>query len=153
MNRLGLIVSCAAAIAVFTAPVPAQMLKPIDFAKSADGVNGKDLQFGTVELKTITKDTVGMRRSPVSDKTAVLKGEMPELKKLELQTLDLSTLTKTNLPLKNFTAKRAAITDKVRSTKDLNDVRQARAPITKRQIRPFTPSGEEELKKQLNTLQ
>ena len=45
-----------------------------------------------------------------------------------------------------------AIADNVRSEKDLNDMRQAKAPITKRQIRPFTLGGEEELKKQLNTL-
>jgi hypothetical protein len=35
------------------------------------------------------------------------------------------------------------------SNKSLNDAKK-KAPITERQIRPFTPNGEEELKKQLN---
>jgi hypothetical protein len=136
---------------VFTAPVPAQILKRIDPAKLADNVSSKDLQLGTAELNTITTDTREMGRSSVSDKTAELKGDAAGLKRLELQTLDLGSVTKTNLPHKNFTTKRAAIADNARSEKDLNGMRQAKAPIAKRQIRPFTPAGEEELKKQLNT--
>ena len=151
MKRLGLIVSCAAAITVFTTPVPAQVLKPIDPTKLADDVNSKNLQLGAAEFKTITKDTLEMDRSSVSDKTAELKRDAAGPKRLELQTLDLGSVTRTNLPYKNFAAKHAAITDNARSEKDLNAVRQAKAPIAKREIRPLTPSGEEELKKQLNT--
>ena len=151
MKRLGLIVSFAAAIMVFTAPVPALILKPIDPTKRADDVNNSNLQLGTAELNTITTDTREMGRSSVSDKAAVLKGDVTGLNRLELQTLDLGSVTKTNLPYKNFAAKRAAITDNARSEKDLNDVRQAKAPISQRQIRPFTPGGEEELKKQLKS--
>jgi hypothetical protein len=150
MKRLCLIISCAAVITVFTAPVPAQILKPIDHNKLADDVSSKNLQFGSAEFNTIKMDTRETARSSVSDKTAVLKGNVG-LNKLELQTLNLDNIIKTNLQFKNFTAKRAAITDKARSDKDLSDVQQAKAPIAKRQIRPFAPGGEEELKKQLNT--
>ena len=152
MKRLGFIVSCAAAITVFTAPVPAQVFKPIDPTKVAD-VNGKNLQLGTAELKTITTETREMGRATVSDKTAVLKGDAAGLKKLDLQTLELGSVTKTNLLYKNFVAKRAVIADNARSDKDSTSVRQAKAPISQRQIRPFMPGGEQELKKQLNTLQ
>jgi hypothetical protein len=152
MKRLGLIVSCAAAITVFTAPVPAQVFKPIDPTKLAD-VNGKNLQLGTADLKTIATDTREMGRASVSDKTAVLKGNAAGLKRLELQTLDLGNITKTNLLYQNFTAKRAVIADKAQLAKDLDSVRKTKVPIAKREIRPFTPGGEEELKKQLNTPQ
>jgi hypothetical protein len=150
MKRLSLIISYAAAIAVLTASVFAQVFKPIDPTKRADNVNGKDLQFGSAEFKTVTPDTREMSGASVSDKMAELKGDV-ELTKLKLQTLDLGNATKTNVLLyKNFTAKRVAVTDNVRPDKDLDDVRQAKAPISQRQIHPFMPGGEEELKKQLS---
>jgi len=152
MKQFGLIVSCAAAIMVFAAPGPAQILKRIDPTKLADDVNGKNLQLGTAELNTIEKDTIEMNRATVSDKTAELKGNVAGLKKLELETLGLSSVAKTNLQYQNFTAKRAAVADKAQLAKDLDSLRKTKAPIAKRQIRPSTPAGEEELKKQLNTL-
>jgi hypothetical protein len=150
MKHCGCTLVGVALLALSAAAASAQVLRPVDPTKRADDVEGKDLQFGSAEFKTITTDTREMGRSSVSDKAAVLKGDVAGLKRLELQTLDLGTVTRTNLPFKNFTAKRAAVTDKVRLGKDLNDVRQAVAPILQRQIRPFTPGGEEELKNQLN---
>ncbi|MGD0016716.1 MAG: hypothetical protein ABSC38_04260 [Verrucomicrobiia bacterium] len=148
MKRLSLIVSYTMAIAMLTASVSAQVFKPIDPTKNADAINGKDLQFDTAKLKTVTPGTREMKGASVSDKFVELKGDV-EFTKLKLQTLDLATVTKPDIPHKNFTAKRVAVTDNVRPDKDLDDVRQAKAPISQRQIHPFMPGGEEELIKQL----
>ena len=149
MKQWGRIFVGVALLGLWAAAAPAQVFHPVDPTKRADDVNGKDLQFGTAEFKTVTLGTREMSGASVSDKIVELKGDV-ELTKLKLQTLDLGNTTKTNVLLyKNFTAKRVAVTDNVRPDKDLDDVRQAKAPISQRQIRPFMPGGEEELKKQL----
>ena len=152
MKQLSLIVCCSMAVMIHASVARSQVFKPIDPSKRADDIQNKDVRFGTTESKTVTMNTKEMSRSPVSSKMVVLKGDV-ELNRLELQTLSLGTLTKSSLPQKNFTPKRAVIiVDKVRSEKELDDVRQTRAPVAQRQIRPFAPGGEEELKKQINVL-
>jgi hypothetical protein len=75
-----------------------------------------------------------------------------QLNEVNLKSIEMPTVPQPMLPQVNFTAKRAAA-DKVndRGTRQLDQTKQ-KAPITGRQIRPFTPGGEEELKKQLNTV-
>ena len=148
MKQCGRIFVGVALLGLWAAAAPAQVFHPIDPTKRADNVNGKDLQFGIVESKTVTLDTREMNGASVSDKIVELKGDM-KLTKLKLKSLDLATVTKADIPHKNFTTKRAAIADDVQLNKDLSDVREAKAPISQRQIHPFAPGGEEELKKQL----
>jgi hypothetical protein len=74
------------------------------------------------------------------------------LNEVTLKSVEMSTVPEPVLPQVNFSAKRAAA-DKVndQGSRQLDQTKQ-KAPITSRQIRPLTPKGEEELKKQLNTL-
>jgi hypothetical protein len=62
----------------------------------------------------------------------------------------MNSVSTTVLPKTNFTAKRAAVDKSNDLAKKQVDQTKRVAPITDRQIRPFTPGGEEELKKQLN---
>lgn len=124
-------------------------LKPIDQAKQAD-VNGKNVSFGDVPFGTISQP---MRDSPKAPLTkGDLKLEDADLKEraLELKTVEMPSIPTSVLPKANFRAKRATA-DKLndQDTKQVVQTKQ-KAPITERQIRPFMPGGEEELKKQLN---
>jgi hypothetical protein len=121
--------------------------KPLDYSKQAD-VNGKTVTFGDLHYGTVSQPTrPGSTTSPLS------KGDLQlhrmELNEVNLKSVDMSTVSEPVLPQVNFTAKRAAA-DKVndQGSRQLDQTRQ-KAPITSRQIRPFTPGGEEELKKQL----
>jgi hypothetical protein len=71
---------------------------------------------------------------------------------VDLESVEFSTISTPILPQANFTAKRAAAGDKLsdENQKQLAHSKQ-KAPVTERQIRPFTPGGMEELKKQLAT--
>lgn len=124
-------------------------LKPVDQTKQAD-VNGKNVSFGDVPFGTISQP---MRDSPKAPLTkGDLKLENADLKEraLELKTVEMTSIPISVLPKANFTAKRAAA-DKPndQNTKQVDQTKQ-KAPISERQIRPFMPGGEEELKKQLN---
>jgi hypothetical protein len=75
-----------------------------------------------------------------------------ELNEVDLKSIEMSTVSEPVLPQVNFSAKRAAV-DKVndQGARQLDQTKQ-KAPITSREIRAFTPGGEQELKKQLNTI-
>jgi hypothetical protein len=134
---------------------PAQVLdqitKPLDYNKQAD-VSGKSVTFGDLHYGTISQPTrIGSTPSPLSK--GDLQLQRMELNEVNLKSIEEPTVSQPVLPQANFTAKRA-VADKVndRATRQLDQTKQ-KAPITDRQIRPFTPAGEEELKKQLNSPQ
>ena len=138
------------AVALALVPSPqllAQLLKPIDPNQKAD-VADKFVKPGDVQLETVTRPTVDLHNAELSK--GALKLQDAETKSVtDLKTLEHSTVETHILPQANFTAKRVATQSNEASDKNLNDAKK-KAPITNRQIRPFTPAGEQELKKQLN---
>jgi len=137
------------AIAVVVLSVPfagAQLLKPIDQTKRAD-VNDKSVNPGEVPFNTLSQPTHGLTNSALS--TGGLKFQDVDTKSVDLKSVEYSTVSTPVLPQANFTAKRIADKPSDASDKQL-DYAKRKAPINDRQIRAFTPAGEEELKKQLN---
>lgn len=127
-----------------------QIKKPFDLTKQAD-VNDKTVTFSDLHYGTVTQSTrTDSRTSPLS------KGDL-ELQRMDLsdanfKSVELSTVSEPMLPQVNFSAKRAAA-DKVTDQGDRQlDQAKQKAPVTSRQIRPFSPGGEEDLKKQLNSI-
>ena len=146
--RLALLaVTCAACLSPL---IDAQVFKPIDRTKQAD-VNNQTVNFSDVQLGTVSPAARDLpRKSPLSKGDLKLQDADVKDKGLDFKTLDMSTVPMAVLPKVNFTPKHAAIDSKnCESKKDLDQTKQ-KAPITDRQIRAFTPAGEEELKKQLN---
>ena len=127
-----------------TASARAQLARPIDPNRQAD-VNGKIISPGNLNLRNIAQPTVNFSRSPRSDERQSFS--QIELKNVDLQQLQLSGYSTQIVPQQNFAAKRAAIAEKTRDEKQFP---VTKAPIKDRQIAPLTPTGEEELKKQLN---
>ena len=124
----------------------AQFIKPVDYRKEAD-VDGKSATLPTLNLNTKSEPSHTFSVLPISDK-------QPELKQLrqnqlDLSDVDLSFINTRVLPQQNFTAKRAVVSDQLL---DQPFVTTAKAPITGRQIKAYTPQGTEELKKQLSTI-
>ena len=147
----------AVALTVLLSPLAhAQVLKPIDPTQKAD-IGDKSVNLSTVQFETLSQPTRDLPGSSRVLPTAPLsKGNLShpnvDTKNVDLESVEFSTISKPVLPQANFTAKRAAAGDKLsdESKKQLAHDKQ-KAPITERQIRPFTPGGMEELKKQLNT--
>jgi hypothetical protein len=135
---------CAALAFVAALTANAQILKPVDPTKQAD-VNGKFVNPANLNLKEVEQPTRSFPRSPRSDERQMLP--QVELKTIDPQQIQLSGYATRTVPLQNFTAKRAAISEKPRNEKD---VKRTKAPIKDREIHAYTPGGEEELKKQLN---
>jgi len=135
--------------ALSLAQVLEQAKKPLDYTKQAD-VNSKTVTYGDLHFDTISQPTrPGSTTSPLS------KGDL-QLQRLDLneishKSVDLSTISEPTVPRVNYTAKRAAA-DKVNdlASRQLDQSKQ-KAPITDRQIHAFTPGGQEELKKQLDS--
>ncbi len=120
---------------------------PVDRTKLAD-VNGKTVSYSNVPFDTISQPTRDVPGSPLTK--GVLKFQGVDLNNVDLSTRDMSTVSLPVLPKANFTAKRATADKQNDQTSKQVDHTTRKAPITDRQIRPFTPAGEEELKKQLN---
>ncbi len=138
----------AVAIALFPSPrLNAQLLKPIDPNKQAD-INGKSVSPGEVKFNTLS---LPLRDTPNAELSkGNLKLQDADTKNVtDLKSLEFSTVETHVVPKANFTAKRIAAKSSDANNKKLDDAKK-KAPITGRQIRPFTPGGEEELKKQLN---
>ena len=138
------------AVALVLCPSPrlnAQLLKPIDPNQKA-GIGDKSVKFGDAQLNTISQPTADLPNAELSK--GDLKLQDADTKNVtDLKSLDYSTVETHVLPQANFTAKRIAIKSNEANDKKLDDTKK-KAPINQRQIRPFTPSGEQELKKQLN---
>ena len=120
---------------------------PIDLTKQAD-VSGKTVSYSDVPLDTISQPSRDVPGSPLTK--GVLKLQGVDLNSVDLSTRDMSTMTLPVLPKANFTAKRATVDKQNDQTNKQVDHTTRKAPITDRQIRPFVPAGEEELKKQLS---
>jgi hypothetical protein len=134
------------AILLLAVNASAQILRQIDMNQMSD-YSGKQadvqtLQFDTVDKPTRTEATAPQsskmleKAASVGNKQADLPGMVP----LEMYP------TKT-IPHQNFAAKRAVLPDNTPSTKPLKN---EQADINKRVIKPFTPTGAEELKDQLS---
>ncbi len=82
---------------------------------------------------------------PLSGKKVDVNGV--NLPNAELKSLNLSEIQMKSSPQRNFAAKRATLPDKLPTQKT---VASTNAPIARRQIYPFKPGGDEELRKQLN---
>jgi hypothetical protein len=152
--KLGLTVLAVVLAASLSSPAQAQIVKPIDPNKKAD-VSDKTLNYDNVSFDTLSQPTSVLPSSPLSK--GGLKFQDVDHKKVDLKTLEMSTVSTPSLPRSNFTAKRAEV-DVLRDetkkqadqTKKQTDQTKKKAQINERQIRPFTPPGEEELKHQLN---
>ncbi len=62
----------------------------------------------------------------------------------------MNAVSTPSLPQSNFTTKPAAADVPSDKTGKQAEEAKKKTPITERQIKPFTPAGEEELKHQLN---
>jgi hypothetical protein len=133
--------------ALLSAPAHAQIIKPLDRSKQAD-VNDKTLTFGDAPLGSLSQPMADLPGSPLSK--GDLKLQDVDQKKSDFKSLELSTVSTTTLPKGNFTTRRAEADVPSDETKKQSDQTKKDAQINKRQIKPFTPSGEEELKHQLN---
>ena len=137
-----------AALVLCSSPgLDAQLLKPIDPNQKAD-IGDKTVKFGDAQLSTLSQPTANLPNAEL------LKGDLKlpnaDTKNVtDLKSLEFSSVETHVIPQANFTAKRIATKTNEATDKNLNDAKK-KAPITNRQIRPFTPGGEQELKKQLN---
>jgi hypothetical protein len=141
--------------ALLSAPCRAQVLKPIDRTKQAD-IGDKTVDLNNLRFDTISQPMSVLPQAPLSKDN--LKYQDVDQKKAEFNTLGMSTISKTTLNQPtvahvNFTAKRAAVdgtSDEDRRQADQDETNRKKARINGRQIKPFDPSGEEDLKHQLN---
>jgi hypothetical protein len=152
--KRGLILLAVILAALLSPKIEAQILdqviKPLDRSKQAD-VNEKTLSFGDVPMNTLSQPLKDLPGSPLSK--GDLKLEQLDQKKAEFNTLpmNMNTVPTPSLPQANFnTQSAAADVPSDKTTKQAEEVKKKKTPITERQIKPFTPAGEEELKHQLN---
>ena len=146
MKRLGIsIISCVLLLALAGA-ARGQILKPIDTRQSAE-VGQKNVNFGDVPLQLLKQPNRPLADSPLSKGNLQFQGV--ETQNLELQSLELNGVSTETLPQPAVKNERAPGTDSI-SDVTHKKVTDKSAPINDRQIRAFTPGGEEELKKQLN---
>ena len=146
--KLGLTVLAAIFAALLSAPARAQIVKPVDPTKQAD-VSNKTVDFGEVQFNSLSQPTsVLPGGSPLSKGN--LKFHDLDQKKTEFNTLEMSTISRPTLPKANFTTRRASIDMTSDVARKQADQTTKKAHINERQIRPLTPAGEEELKRQLN---
>jgi hypothetical protein len=141
----------ALALAGIVSPlVNAQVLKPIDINKQAD-VGGKNVSFSDLQFDSVSQPAHDLPgKSPLSKGNLKLQDADGNNHVVDLKMLDMPTVSTPVLQKTNFTAKRAAV-DKQSdlAEKQVSQTTQ-KASITNREIRAFAPSGEAELKKQLN---
>ena len=124
----------------------AQLFKPIDPNQKAD-IGNKSVDFGEAQFKVLPQATRDQPGATLSKGDLKLEGF--ETKQVDLKSLEMSTVVKPVLPQANFTAKRVAEKISEEGGKNLDHAKE-KAPVTNRQIRPFAPGGEQELKKQLS---
>ena len=126
-----------------------QVTQPLDRSKQAD-VNQKTLSFGDVPMNTLSQPMRVLPGSPLSK--GDLKLEQLDQKKAEFNTtpMNMNTVPTPSLPQANFNTQSAAADVPSDKTGKQAEEAKKKTPITERQIKPFTPAGEEELKHQLN---
>jgi hypothetical protein len=145
--KFGLTLLAVILAATLSTRARAQIIKPLDRSKQAD-VNDKTLNFGDAPLGSLSQPMADLPGSPLSK--GDLKLQDVDQKKTDFKSLELSTVSTTTLPKGNFTTRRAEADVPSDETKKQSDQTKKDAPINKRQIKPFTPAGEQELKHQLN---
>ena len=146
--KLGLTLLAVILAVLLSMPVHAQILKPIDTTKLAD-VNNKAVNFDNVPFDTLSQPMkILPSRSPVSKGN--LKFQDTDQKKAEFNTLGMPSISRPTLPQANFTTRRAEVEMTNEATKKQAEQTKKKAQINGRQIHPFTPGGEDELKHQLN---
>ena len=134
------------AILLAAVSVHAELLKPIDIHERAD-VNDKTVNLPTVNFDSISQPT---RPQPVAPLTGRVHGiaQTVETKRVDTHTVSFDTVPDKMLsPQQNFSPKRASVAGNVELPPPVST---SPAEIEKRVIRPLTPAGAEELKKQLN---
>lgn len=133
------------AILLAAASAHAQLLKPIDVRQLAD-VNDKTVDMPTVNFDTIPQPT---RTQPILPLTGqrLEPADTVETKRVDTHTLRYDNVAVKVLPQQNFSPKRATVAGNASLPPAVDT---PKADIKKRVIRPLTPAGAEELKKQLN---
>ena len=103
------------------------------------------VHFGNVDQPTTTQ-AVSPLSNQLREQAGTVAGKYVDTPK----TLSYSTVPTKTLPHQNFVPKRAAadVPGNVAPAKRVDDLK---AKLPKLVIRPFTPTGQEELKNQLNT--
>ena len=135
-------------VVTFCWAASAQVLRQIDPTKQAD-ISNKSVQFNDVNFQTLSPGIQSPTTLPLSGQKVDMNSvNLPEVQLNSVQFPVISTKT---VPHQNFTAKRAVLPDKVPPQEQLSLI-HTKAPIKDRQIRAFTPAGEEELKKQLHDI-
>jgi hypothetical protein len=130
--------------------VEAQVLKPVDINKQAD-VGGKNVNYSDLQFDSVSQPAHDLpSKSPLSKGDLKLQDADGKDYVVDLKMLDMPTVSTPVLQKANFTAKRAAVDKQNDLAKKQVPQTTQKASITNREIRAFTPSGEEELKKQLN---
>jgi hypothetical protein len=150
--KLELILLAVVLAALHPMPAHAQIVKPIDTTKQAD-VNGKTVNFSDLQFNTITQPTTALPSAPLSKgnlKFQDIYQKKTEFNTLEMSTISKPTLTQPTVAQVNFTTRRADVDVSNDESRKQADQTRKKAPINGRQIRAFTPPGEEELKHQLN---
>lgn len=143
----GLILLASTFVAFLSLSARAQIMQPLDRSKEAD-VNSKVLNYGNAPLSTLSQPTTVLPGSPLPK--GDLKFQDVSQKKADLNTLEMNTVPLATLPKANYTAKRATADVPNDQSGKQADQTQKKAKINEREIKPFTPAGEEELKHQFN---
>jgi hypothetical protein len=137
--------------ALSSAQILDQIKKPFDLTKQAD-VNDKTVTFSDLHYGTVSQPTRTDSRTSSPLSKGDLQLQRMDLSEVNFKSVDMSAVSEPVLPQVNFSAKRAAA-DKVSDEGDRRlDQTKQKAPINSRQIRPFSPGGEEDLKRQLNSI-
>ena len=141
----GLLIGGTVVAVLWAGPVGAQILLPINPNKQADDINGRILHFDQRHAPVIAEPIRPGKLAPLDRSDAPSRLVPTAL--IPDKAYDTSVYPTRVVPRVNFAAKRAAASDEVRSSPV---VPSGPAPVSTRRIRAFTPSGEEELKKQFN---
>ncbi|MEI6084774.1 MAG: hypothetical protein WCS70_10775 [Verrucomicrobiota bacterium] len=137
-------------LASLLGPTYAGVLAPIDIQKQAD-LNGKSVAMPMVNFDSLPQPTRSQTVSPLTGKMST-PGKAVATKNVDLETLThYSTVPTKVLPQTNFTPKYGTVDSSIIPMAGVPaaNVPTDRARINGRVIRPQTPAGSEELKKQL----
>jgi uncharacterized lipoprotein YbaY len=143
MKRLTVLMASAMLAGVIQTRA-ADFLRPVDPSRQAD-INGKNASLGDLNLDSVSQPTRSTPMSPISGKAYNVKDVT--LTERSLKTVRFNTVPLADAPSRNFAAKRAQADTNVRRERE---VTKSEAKVRDRQIRAFTPGGEQELKEQLN---
>ncbi len=143
-----------ALLVALTAAAHAELLRPINSRQAAD-VNHRIIQPTELRPGLVPGRAYSTTRSPLSDQfitstTVPVVNVTPPLA-VERRSLRHEQRHYRTIPQQNFTARRAAVTDKPRPAD--NVFVTGPAPIQDRVIYATTPAGEAELVEQLRKLQ